>query len=135
MFVFKAPGVCPQCKAKAETVPRDTVAMHVKDLSLLDDSEYYFCKTPDCPVVYFSLTQEFLHDALIREIGIKSYSSDDACICYCFSYTKGNITPTSFAERNEKTKTAGCNCRLRNPSGKCCTHDFKAFSEQKFGEG
>ena len=134
MFVFKAPGVCPECKATGQRVKRETAAMHVKDLSRLDDSELFFCKSPDCPVVYFSLTREFRHDEMIREIGIKSYSSDDACICYCFTYTKGAIGPDSFAERNEKTKTAGCNCSLRNPSGRCCTQDFKAFSEAKFGK-
>ncbi|WP_456450977.1 hypothetical protein [Hydrogenimonas sp.] len=133
MFVFKAPGVCPRCKAKAEPVGRETVAVHVKDLSRLKEGDYHFCKTPECEVVYFSLDHEFLHDELIREIGIKSYSSDEACICYCFSYAKGAITPDSFEERNEKVKTAGCNCALRNPSGKCCTQDFKALTEAKFG--
>ncbi|BDY12896.1 hypothetical protein [Hydrogenimonas cancrithermarum] len=132
MFVFKAPGICPRCKGKGSGVKKETMAVHVKDLSKLDDAEYFFCRTPECEVVYFSLENEFLHDEMIREIGVKSYSSEDACICYCFGYTKGNITPDSFEARNAKTKTAGCNCSLRNPQGKCCTQDFKVFTERKF---
>ena len=130
---FKAEGVCPQCKQKGDSVNTDTLKIHIKDLSKIENFTYHFCKTPDCHTIYFSVANSFLKDDVNKEIGVKSYSSQNANICYCFNYTKENIKKDSFKEKTKKLKIAGCNCSFRNPQGKCCTADFKKFVKEKFG--
>ena len=129
---FKVPGICPECRQKGNEVNYDTVKVHIKDLSKLGEHAYFFCKTPDCHTIYFSVENSFLNDDVNKEIGIKSYASENANICYCFNYTKSNITKDSLEEKKAKLKKAGCNCSFRNPQGKCCTADFKAFIKERF---
>ncbi|MBI3327087.1 MAG: hypothetical protein HYZ81_10360 [Nitrospinae bacterium] len=105
-------------------------ALLIVSLTLLRDVEYRFCRTPDCPTVYYSVDglQRF-EEKDVRERVYQKHPTDDAVfVCYCFRHTVGSIE-AEFAKTRTSTVvaaiTAGiqagqCACEIRNPQGSCC---------------
>ena len=87
---------------------------------------YYFCDDPECEVVYFGQDDSVIDRSRVRTaVGIKE-KTDTAVICYCFG-----VTVTEAATRPEireyvcgQTDKRMCECKVRNPSGRCCLRDF-----------
>lgn len=123
--------VCPVCNQLCLDVPKSTILQHLKQAWLRDlcDEQYFFCRTSDCDVVYFSNTNYIFKKIDVRtSIGIKE-QDDTALICYCFGVNK------AVAAKNKKakdfivaqTKNSTCSCETTNPSGRCCLKDFPKF--------
>jgi hypothetical protein len=124
-------AVCPSCSQKGKSVDSQTVkAMLAVSLeTLAESSRYRFCRTPDCPVVYFDAQDRFFTEAHLRErVHQKHPEAADVFVCYCYRHTPGSIR-AEMVERGETdvvaritagTKAGTCACDIRNPQGSCC---------------
>lgn len=123
-------NTCPVCGMKGKPVQGQTVkALLSVSLREVRDVEYLFCKTQDCPVVYFSPDgeQTFRTEHIRERVYQKEPESDDVFICYCFRHTVGDIrtgSPISHKaiveDINSGIDAGQCACDLRNPQGSCC---------------
>ncbi len=128
-----APAVvaCPVSGRRSKQVDILTVKSLVRKLPLeMPNTQYYFCDTSDCEVVYFALDAEaprFRREDLMVRVGAKE-TADPIPICYCFGFARHDIWEeirgtgkSTVAERIAAEVEAGrCACEVKNPSGKCC---------------
>lgn len=126
-MLFSALGICSTCKEKGKRLDSSVLLYHVNDISKIQNTEYFLCKNPECEVVYFSLENIFTCKELNKEVGFKNYSSAEANLCYCFNHKKKDIDEHTLGDIEEKMKTAGCKCEIRNPQGSCCLSGIKKF--------
>jgi len=132
-----APAVmpCPINGRRSKRVDTLTVKSLVRKLPFgIPDTQYYFCDSPDCEVVYFGFHKEaprFRREDLTVRVGAKE-TDDPVPVCYCFGVTRTeiwdeirNTGKSTAAERIAAEVVAGrCTCEVRNPSGKCCLGDI-----------
>ena len=122
---------CPTCSNKGKKVDSITLkAMLNISLLAVRDVPYFFCRTVDCEVVYFSGDgQQAFTKAQVREpVFQKESQNDDAFVCYCFRHSPATIRAelldagqsTVIAEINAGIKAGQCACEVRNPQGSCC---------------
>lgn len=93
------------------------------------NSQYHFCETPTCEVVYFSNeTGQYFNKKDVRvRVGIKE-TQDPISICYCFNHTVASAreeiactgSSTVVASITAEIKAGNCACEIKNPSGRCC---------------
>jgi hypothetical protein len=131
-----APAVmaCPVNGTRCKQVSTVTVRSLVRKLPLqMPDTQYYFCESADCEVVYCGLNTEapvFRREDLSVRVGAKE-TADPIPICYCFGFTRQDIWvevrangKSTIAEEIAVEVAAGrCACDLKNPAGKCCLGD------------
>lgn len=125
-------GICPTCEKKAKSVSTLTVKSLVRNHTRVSaDGSYWFCRTPNCDVVYFSSGSIFRKPAIKVRVGIKETGSPIS-LCYCFDYTREDIR-RDITHRGEtdipdkiKAEVEGgfCACEVKNPSGACCLGDI-----------
>lgn len=122
---------CPVCGNKGKKVDSITLkAMLNISLLAVRDVPYFFCRTADCEIVYFSGDgQQAFTKAQIRELVFqKEPQNDDVPVCYCFRHSPATIKTewlntgqsTVIAEINAGIKAGQCACEVRNPQGSCC---------------
>jgi hypothetical protein len=126
--------VCPLNRARSKQVGGLTVKSLVRQLPLeMPNTQYYFCDTSECEVVYFPLDTQapiFRRDDLLVQVGAK-VTKGPIPVCYCFGFTREDIesevarTGSSTIAEQIKTevKAGNCACEVKNPSGKCCLGD------------
>src|SRR5258708_14689919 len=91
-----APAVvaCPVSGRRSKQVDILTVKSLVRKLPLeMPNTQYYFCDTSDCEVVYFALDAEaprFCREDLMVRVGAKE-TADPIPICYCFGFSPHDI--------------------------------------------
>jgi CopZ-like zinc binding protein len=132
-----APAVmgCPSNGARSKQVDMLTVRSLVRHLPLgTPGTQYYFCETPGCDVVYFPFDLQapiFRRADLSVRVGAKE-ATHPIPVCYCFGFTLKDIE-TEIAETGRSTvgerisaevKASNCACEVKNPSGKCCLGDI-----------
>ena len=130
--------VCPICREKGKRVEGQTVkaAISVSLREVGEKTDYYFCRTKSCPVVYFDDAEEHTFD--VDQIRVRVYQKEsdnpDALICYCFRHTVEEIKKASIARRqaiiddiNTGIKAGQCACDLRNPQGTCCLGNIRSL--------
>lgn len=128
---FQVIGQCPLCRQKGSSVGVQTVSIHVNDISTVQkDKEYWVCKNPLCECVYFGGTLVKNFD-LNKEFGLKENSSPNAHLCYCFNVTKKSIDEHDIQAIETKMDQYGCQCVMRNITGKCCLNDIKKYLERE----
>lgn len=94
------------------------------------ESQYRFCSSPDCPVVYFSREGSFTIGDLRIRVGLKEKAGPTP-LCYCFGFTEQAVREeieakgsTTIPQRIRAfIKERLCACEERNPSGACCLGD------------
>lgn len=123
--------LCPQCGREGQPVDRTTVQALLKReaLGLVNGSQYVFCETPACPVVYSAADgMQFTKEHVRVRVGLKE-TEDPVPVCYCFGVTERMIdeevqqkTGRSSASTHIRTevKAGHCRCEVENPSGQCC---------------
>ncbi len=131
-----APAVmaCPVNGARSKQVDMLTVKSLVCKLPLgMTNSQYYFCDSPNCEVVYFPLETGgpvFRREDLLVRVGAKE-AMDPIPVCYCFGFTRQDVwdeirqtRKSTVVERiTAEVKAGRCACEVKNPSGKCCLGD------------
>lgn len=136
------PGNCPTCQAKGKKVGLITLFQLIKrpfQKEINRSSQYYFCSSKECEVVYFSNQNNdflFKKEHLIVKVGQKE--STPKQVCYCFDYTHqdileevqktGKSTATQIITQN--IKEGLCACEMRNPQGSCCLGNVKEAENQ-----
>lgn len=128
---------CPACGEKGKPVEMQTVkAMLAVSLEALRPTDYRFCRTPTCPVVYFTAdgSQTFMTEDVREPIHQKAPQDDEVFVCYCFRHTPGSIraeliatgTSTTVERINAGIQAGQCACEIRNPQGSCCLGNVRA---------
>jgi len=122
-------AVCPVNGKIYKQVELKTIVHHVIKSwkRRFVDQGYYFCTDPDCEVVYFGEDQSVIRRDEVRgKIGQKS-KDINRTVCYCFDVSMKDINNEPEACRDfvlTQTKSLTCDCKIQNPSGKCCLADF-----------
>lgn len=124
--------VCPASGLRGKKVARLTMEhlLFPQLVSQIGRTQYYFCETATCPVVYFPLeaaAATFYKPDLRVRVGLKE-EHDPIPICYCFGVTRKDIwdeidrTGAATIPRRIKSEVqaGNCACEVKNPSGKCC---------------
>lgn len=121
--------VCLSCQGPSQPVTLRTLRLMLKPefFDQVGESQYRFCASPACPVVYFSRECCFTSDALRIRVGLKE---KDGLIplCYCFGFNEQDLQAeiqgkghTTIPQRiSALTKERMCACEECNPSGACC---------------
>ena len=132
-----AANLCPKCVKVGKPVEEQTVkALLSVSLREVQQTQYFFCRTQTCPVVYFSAhgEQAFTIEQVRERVYQKEPESEDIFICYCFRHTIGDLRASSPQERiaivddiNTGINTGQCACDLRNPQGSCCLGNIRAM--------
>ena len=99
---------------------------------LLGEGERFFCKTPECQVLYFGGEVVIEKSAALVRVGLKE-TEDPIPLCYCFGFTRADIerdllnTGTTSIPNliTEKIREGLCECELKNPSGRCCLGEVR----------
>ena len=123
-------NICPECSRSGKPVQGQTVKSLLSiSLRHLGDTQYLFCRTQTCPVVYFSVDgkQIFTVQQVDERVYQKEPEAEDVFIRYCFAHTVGALRAASSKARfdfvddiNTGINTGQCACDLRNPQGSCC---------------
>jgi hypothetical protein len=112
------------------------------DMSLLTirDVLYLFCRTAECPVVYFSAGggPTFTKDLIRIPVYQKEAQDSSVPICYCFYHSLATIQTellatgrsTVIAEIKAGIKAGQCACEIRNPQGSCCLGNIQTAVKQ-----
>ncbi|MBI4972731.1 MAG: copper chaperone Copz family protein [Candidatus Omnitrophica bacterium] len=130
------PSVCPGCSSKGHDVKVKTIK-HWLVTHLVPEMPvipFYFCKTRNCPVVYFSAdySKKYTKGDIRYRIGFKE-NTPPMPVCYCFGVTEEMILKeiqetgkSSYSTWIAKeVKDGNCACDARNPKGRCCLGDIK----------
>ncbi len=129
--------LCSTCGQKGKRVDILTLkALLAVPLTELRAVEYAFCRTPDCPTVYYSLDgqQQFGEDALRERVHQKHPTADDVWICFCFRHSPGSVRAellttgrsSVVASVTAAIQAGQCACEIRNPQGSCCLGSVRA---------
>jgi hypothetical protein len=120
---------CPSCQWPSQPVTLRTLLLMLKPelFDRVGESQYRFCASPDCSVVYFSRERSFTTGDLRIRVGLKE---KDGLIplCYCFGFFEQDLRREIEAKGNTiipqritaLTKERMCACEEKNPSGGCC---------------
>ena len=122
-------NACLSCKGPSHPVTLRTMLLMLKP-TLFDqvgESQYRFCASPDCPVVYFSRERALTTADLRTRVGLKE-KAGPVPLCYCFGFSEEDLKKeirlkghTSIPRRiSALIKERMCACEERNPSGACC---------------
>jgi len=132
---------CPVCLKTGKSVDSLTLkALLNVPLTEVRSVEYSFCRTLDCPVVYYSedAIQTFLESDLRERVYQKHMAEEHVFVCYCFRYTVGSINAEFFRKHastvveaiNAGIQAGQCACDIRNPQGSCCLGNVRLIVKQ-----
>jgi hypothetical protein len=132
-------GLCPVTKTRGKRVDTATVkCMLSVSLDAVRDTAYFFCREPDCDVIYFSDDgqQVFTKDDVRERVYQKEPENDEVLVCYCFRYQAGEIKNPANQNRiieaiNDGIKAGQCACDWRNPQGDCCLGNVKRLVDSR----
>lgn len=129
--------LCPECNKKGKPIEGQTIkSLLAISLRELIDTDYLFCRTETCPVIYFSAdgVQTFTQSQVRERVYQKEPDSKDVNVCYCFGHTVGNVIDSSpenldaiVNDINAGIKAGQCACDLRNPQGSCCLGNVRGI--------
>lgn len=131
-------GLCPISKTRGKRVGTATLKCLIStSLKAVQPTQYYFCREPDCPIVYFSAdgAQVFTTSEIRERVYQKEPNSDDVLVCYCFQYTLDDIRDSATRAEtnpivdaiNQGIQLGQCACDWRNPQGDCCLGNVRTI--------
>ena len=134
-------ALCPNCHQPGKPIDGITIkAMLAVPLTELSAVEYRFCRTPNCPTVYYTVDgrQQFVEADLRERVHQKHPEADDIFVCYCFRHSPATIreellatSHSSVVERvTAGVKAEQCACEVRNPQGACCLGNVRAVVQR-----
>lgn len=129
-------AICATCGQAGTRVEGQTIkALLAVSLRVVQPTEYRFCRTATCPVVYFTAdgsTQHVTIDHVRERVYQKEPEAADVLVCYCFRHTVGAVREapdpaTVVADITRGIQAGQCACDLRNPQGSCCLGNVRAL--------
>ena len=132
--------LCHQCGREGQPVDRTTIDALLKheSLSQVNGSQYAFCETPSCPVVYYAADgTEFEKNQVRVRVGLKE-TEDPVTVCYCFRVTERMIREevqrtgrsSASARIRADVKAGNCRCEVENPGGRCCVGEVRQVEKR-----
>jgi len=129
---------CPGCLRTGKPVNTVTLkGLLAVSLTEVREVEYRFCRTPDCPVVYYSTDQQqrFREQEVRERVFQKHPSDEDVFVCYCFRHTLRSVRrevetggkSTVVAAITAGIQAGQCACDIRNPQGSCCLGNVRTL--------
>ena len=120
---------CSSCNGQSRPVTLRTMLLMLKPeiFDQVGESQYRFCASPDCSVVYFSRERSFTTGDLRVRVGLKE-KDGPIPLCYCFGFSEQAVREEIAAKGHSLIpqritaliKERMCACEERNPSGACC---------------
>jgi len=137
---------CPDCQRAGKPVTALTLkALLAVVLTDVRETDYRFCRTPTCPIVYYSIDgeQRFSEEDVRERVHQKHLDDDDVFVCYCFRHTPGSIKgelsaigqSTVVASITAGIQGGHCACDMRNPQGSCCLGNVRTVVQRLQAEG
>ncbi len=135
---------CPVNGIKGKSVKTITLKSLLKPKALEtlnSQTNYFFCDSIDCPVVYFNEQgQTFIVDEVKVPVFPKAQGGQ-VPVCYCFNWTRDRIrqeiqqTNHSTAESSIRThiQAGRCGCEVNNPQGSCCLANVRQQAKSYLG--
>ena len=121
--------VCSRCGQPGTAVSLLTLKHQVKlpHLAAVEAGPFAFCRSPECPVVYFNASGIGLTLTDVRQVPTVK-KTDNPLLCYCFGFdlemARAEIRATGRCTVPEhiaaEMKAERCACEVRNPQGSCC---------------
>ncbi|MDC8447500.1 MAG: hypothetical protein LV473_03985 [Nitrospira sp.] len=141
---YRSQHLCRQCGSEGQPVDRNTIdaLLKAESLSQVTGSQYMFCETPHCPVVYYAEDgSQFRKEQIRVRVGLKE-TEDPIPLCYCFGVTKRMIREeieragrSMAATRiRAEVKAGNCRCEVENPSGRCCLGEIRQAEKRAAAE-
>ena len=137
---MRTENICPECGQTGKPVDDATLkSMLSFSLRNIQKTQYYFCRTRSCSVVFFSGGggQTFTTKQVRERVYQKEPDAEDVFVCYCFRHTVGEVQMASPEERlaildniNTGIKAGQCACDWRNPQGSCCLGNVREVIKQ-----
>ena len=132
---------CPQGNNRGKPVQRITLKSLLRPSALErlePQSDYRFCDTPECPVVYFSPQGDTFTTQDLKVPVFQKDNGNDVYVCYCFGWSRqrlqnelvtiGQSTAIDCITAHIKAKR--CGCEVNNPQGSCCLINVKRTLQQ-----
>ena len=133
---------CPICNYKGQLVKDITVKNMVKSdlLTNINNYDYYLCLNPECDNVYFN--NEFKQNFSKCDIRVGIWFKEknpDRLICYCSKVTAQQIKDAILGDNKAGTvddivrltnAMKQSNCKINNPSGRCCSKAIQSIIEE-----
>ena len=123
---------CPVSHTKGLIVKKITLRTHVNEKfwDIISDSNYFFCPSKQCPIIYFNNKNNYYFDerSVKTRVSYKN-GSEPRPICYCLNVLEHRILDeilvkkccTSLEDVKKYTGArTGKFCHIYNPSGRCC---------------
>jgi hypothetical protein len=128
-----AEGICPTCGGRGRKVGTVTLTALVPDRTLSGE-DWKFCRTQDCPVAYYSGSNEVVPVADVAVPITQKSTAPDRPVCYCFLHSAEDIENDHAAAIAADIK-ARCGrgedrCHLTNPQGSCCLGNVVALTSR-----
>lgn len=140
LIPVRTENACPNCGEIGKPVDELTLKSFLSvSLRQIGKTQYLFCRSESCPVVYFSKdgAQTFTVDHVREKVYQKDADADDCFVCYCFQHTVGEVrsaSPQAQVEILEGINTGiraqQCACESRNPQGSCCLGNVREIMRQ-----
>lgn len=131
---------CPACTVLGKPVETQTVkALLSVSLREVQREAYRFCRTPTCPVVYYTedRTATFAVDQVRERVYQKEPANPEVFVCYCFRHTVRDVADAGTEDMNmliqdirRGIQAGQCACDLRNPQGSCCLGNVRGLITQ-----
>lgn len=124
---------CPACDAVGQSVGPQTLAAQLSDeLRRRFADSAAFCRTENCPVVYFDdFGAKVSRDEISHAIPLKDV---DAPLCGCFGLTRDDIeqdVAEGVVARTKavvlKAQSAEARCSTYSPNGRSCIADVQGY--------
>ena len=132
--------VCPVCRTLGKPVQGQTVkAMLAVSLRAVEDVDFRFCRTPECPVVYYAEDGigAFTVEQVRERVYEKEPTTPEVLVCYCFRHTIAAVLAVSAEGQRaivdditRGIQVGQCACDLRNPRGSCCLGNVRVLVRQ-----
>jgi hypothetical protein len=128
---------CPKDKTKGDTVQLITLKSLLIPTALgklNSETNYRFCQSSDCPVVYFSEEKQVFTTDDVKVPILQKNSKETTPVCYCFGWTRQKLRQEieEFGESNAvaaimaHVRAQRCGCEVNNPQGRCCLGNVKS---------
>lgn len=134
----RPPQHCPQDQSQGKPVNLITLKSLLipQALERLNaQASYRFCRSADCPIVYFSTAGDTFTTDDLKVPVFQKNPGQGVPVCYCFGWTRQRIQQN--LEQQEQTsaiaaitahiQTGRCGCEVNNPQGSCCLKNVRDY--------
>lgn len=133
---------CPQDQSQGQLVDLITLKSLLIPQALErlnSQASYRFCRSSDCPVVYFSTVGDTFTTTDLK-VPVFQKNLDQAIpICYCFGWTRQRLQQEleqtgqtlAIAAIMAHIQAGRCGCEVNNPQGSCCLANVRNYVKRR----